>query len=201
MREGASRRTTKTPSPSTIRKIKLDYFHWLCEIICVDQDRDSYWILAKALHNIAYFWSVPNDDNRGMDGLRLRDDYFDENPFNDAVVLDEPCTMLEMLIGLARRIEEIMAEAGTDDQTPKWFWEMMENLGLNRYTDANFSILYGDARVPHTVQIVLERSYKRNGEGGLFPLRRPKKDQRKVEIWYQMSTYLVENYFLETLLL
>ena len=40
----------------------------------------------------------------------------------------------------------------------------------------------------------VERRYKRSGEGGLFPLKNAAKDQRKVEIWYQLSSYLLENY-------
>ncbi len=55
---------------------------------------------------------------------------------------------------------------------------------------------------------MVERTYKRNGEGGLFPLRGPKccgdvlieegvyplRDQRGVEIWYQMCDWMLENY-------
>ena len=184
----------------SVNEIKTDYFHWLCEIICVDQGADSYWYLARALHNISYFWTVPNDDNRGLDGLRLRDEYLDNNGFDISVKSPlgyTPCTMLEMLIGLAIRIEETMAEAGTDDNTPKWFWEMIQNIGLDDCTDANFVGHYGEGKVAVTIQMLLEREYKRDGRGGLFPLQQTKKDQRKVEIWYQMSAYLVENYFLE----
>ena len=41
---------------------------------------------------------------------------------------------------------------------------------------------------------MLAREYSDNGHGGLFPLKNPKKDQRKVEIWYQMTEYINENY-------
>lgn len=188
----------RTSQRMTKNQIKTDYFHWLCEIICIDQGEDTYWFLAKALHDIAYFWTVPNDDNRGMDGLRLRDEYFDENPSNDAtIIFDGPCTMFEVLIGLARRIEETMAEPGKDDQTPKWFWEMMGNCTLDIYSDALYSDLDGSHDIPKIVMTILERRYRRDGKGGLFPLKFPKKDQRKVELWYQMSSYLVENYFVE----
>ena len=33
-----------------------------------------------------------------------------------------------------------------------------------------------------------------DGFGGLFPLKHAKKDQRKVEIWYQLQNWLMENY-------
>ena len=39
----------------------------------------------------------------------------------------------------------------------------------------------------------IDRTYRASGYGGLFPLRHSKEDQRKVEIWYQMAAYLIEN--------
>ena len=40
----------------------------------------------------------------------------------------------------------------------------------------------------------IERKFSRNGKGSPFPLKKPKKDQRKVELWYQMQGYICENY-------
>jgi hypothetical protein len=41
----------------------------------------------------------------------------------------------------------------------------------------------------------LSRKYDYNGVGGIFPLRKgASEDQRNVEIWYQMQSYLMENY-------
>ena len=37
------------------------------------------------------------------------------------------------------------------------------------------------------------RMFSRDGSGGLFPLRRFDRDQRSVEIWYQMQAWLMEN--------
>jgi hypothetical protein len=38
---------------------------------------------------------------------------------------------------------------------------------------------------------LIERTYKPNGEGGFFPLPQTDEDQTKVEIWYQMSAYIL----------
>jgi len=181
-----------------------EYYAWLCDIINVNQSDRTYWFLAKTLHRKDYYWSVPNDDNRGMDGLRLREE-FAEEWINNSIdsygwvrgVLDRPCSMLEMLIGLSRRMVDILVEPGEKDQTERCFWELMENLGLDKYTDDEYFELRGTPRVNHIIDVVLDRSYKRNGKGGLFPLRIAKKDQRKIEIWYQMCAYLLENYYVK----
>lgn len=176
-----------------------DYFQWLCEMVRMDTYEDSYYFLAKVLYEKPFSWFVPNDDNRGMDGLKIRDEFGEETNWFTTLewsLLNNSCTVFEMLIGLARRIADIMDQPDEEDQTVKWFWVLIENLGLEKYTDADFYNRYGSARVNHKLDILLDRTYKRNGEGGLFPLKLAKKDQRKVEIWYQMSAYLVENYYI-----
>ncbi len=77
----------------------------------------------------------------------------------------------------------------------------MENLGLARYFD---SYLRGNneflvEKIDEIIDIWMYRRFDFNGFGGLFPLKwgrlRPgqrKKDQRKVEIWYQMQAYMIE---------
>ena len=44
---------------------------------------------------------------------------------------------------------------------------------------------------------IIDRGYSRRGVGGLFPLKYSKNDQRKVELWYQMHSYLIENYYVD----
>jgi hypothetical protein len=73
-----------------------------------------------------------------------------------------------------------------------WFWRLMDNLGVRKFTDDVY-----DQTVDLTVERILirfvRRQYKRNGEGGIFPLRNPQADQRRQELWYQMSAYLLED--------
>lgn len=133
-------------------------------------------------------WGIPNDDNRTEDGKDLRPEFIatHDAECNNAW-LSQACSMLEMLIALSRRLE---FESNHD--TYHWFWTLLENLNLRVYTDA----VYDDEVemiVDKTLIAVIDRRYRSNGDGGLFPLRRPKTDQRKVEIWYQMSLYLLEN--------
>lgn len=76
-----------------------------------------------------------------------------------------------------------------------YFWQMVKNLGLYQYDDASYgSILDAGEKVRMILNIFLNREYRYSGEGGLFPLADPDRDQRDVEIWYQMNAYLQENY-------
>lgn len=174
-----------------------EYFQWLCDIINVNTFDRSYWLLAKTLYKKEFIWTVPNDDNRDKDGKKLRDRFADEMNYESYDVIEGPCMMLEMLIALAERIEDMMIDTTSNNRTDRWFWEILDNCGLTTYTDENYADSQGILMIDYILNNVLERNYKRNGKGGLFPLKNAKKDQRKVEIWYQMCGYLLENYYIE----
>ena len=146
----------------------------------------TYWSLAGALFHKEFVWWVPNDDNRVEDGKALRDEFLDDEGIYDVDPdwMEQGCSMLEMMIGLSRRLA---FEAGGEPR--EWFFELLDNLGLSTYNDAE---QFDEDRVDEAIDPVIWRTYGRDGTGGLFPLQHPKKDQREVEIWYQMNAYLLE---------
>ena len=167
------------------------YFTWLYSTIGALRDPNpthSRWLLAEQLHRKDFLWYIPNDDNRAADGVALRAEYY-EFP------IDGPCSMLEMLIALARRMEFESGEVSTSTSVGNWFWHMLENAGLTKFTDE----VYNSSETTHEdVDVILERiiqrQYQRDGRGGLFPLRQAYNDQRDTELWYQLSAYLLEHY-------
>lgn len=174
-----------------------DYFHWLCELVHIEQEERSYWLLAKDLHDKKFYSNVPHDENRAYDGLELRDEYLSAMGFPDYVTIDGECSVLEMLVGLARRISFETSDpddmAG-QDHTCYWFWEMIDNLGLTKYDDESYVDEEGQIYVDCALDILLGRNYKPDGEGGLFPLHNCSVNQRRVELWYQMCAYLNQRY-------
>lgn len=142
------------------------------------------------LYTREFVWLVANDDNRVEDGKQLRHEFLEMqgDELVDHSWLELGCSMLEMLIALARRA------AFESDMSPvEWFGIFITNMGLDGYTDANFF-----KGVEKHIDIVLDRiifrTYAPNGEGGLFPQIDPTQDQRDVELWYQLSEYLLERY-------
>jgi len=170
-----------------------EYFNYLCSIV---KKRKKYEKLLRMLHSIWFYALIPYDDNREMDGIQLRESFIEERGLQALSLFDlenhqeQKCTVLEMLIALAQRLEFETALSKWEKSTAEWFWILINNLGLDTFTDENFDM----EAVQEKVQIFLDRKYKKNGEGGLFPLRYPRRDQRTVELWYQMSDYILENY-------
>ena len=101
------------------------------------------------------------------------------------------CSMLEMLIALARRVSFESYSTATD-----WFWCMIQNLELGKYTDDIYEVSIME-EVEEALKNLNARNYGADGSGGLFPLRKPAMDQRRVEIWYQMQAYLLEGEYLQ----
>ena len=155
----------------------------------------EYSILLEYLHGIEFYSLVPNDDNRSADGEHLR--YIFENevgPSGAPSVPDGPCTVLEMLIGLSYRLEFELLGGQFERPAGDWFWVLIDNLGLDFADDIQFGRPETAMEVHNIVMKMLERRYDTAGNGGLFPIKKPSKDQRRVEIWYQMSAWVNEKY-------
>lgn len=164
--------------------IEETYFRWLCRPLdrqlSIHFDEDT----LRVMHRTPFWSVVDNDRNRSLAGLRLREEFLYYNPdmenHPDANLwLAFDCSILEMMMALSKRL---VYQAG--GSTAGWMDTMMSNLGLPASPSETRRIL----------RRLNERTYEPDGTGGLFPLSYPLEDQRDVEIWYQMSAYLIENY-------
>ena len=166
------------------------YFFWLTELVCDERHQRYYQHLLETLHETEFIWTVNNDENRAADGINLRARFSEDKglDFRECRdILDGPCSLLEMMVGLACRCEDsIMGDEEYGDRTAKWFWIMIHNLELYDEDDGR----YDDEYVQFVIESLLYRTYQRNGKGGLFYIKNCRRDLRKVEIWYQMCWYL-----------
>lgn len=171
------------------------YFKWLYRQVASSRITDpqrSYWSLLRIMHATEFTWYIHNDDNRAEDGKELRAEFYNAQHDSHDILWDQlGCSFLEMMIGLARRLSFNGGGAPAD-----WFWHLVDNLGLSDCNDYNMerrgnAVLYS-VRVEEALERVIDRNYDRNGDGGLFPLRRPGRSQTRVEIWEQMHSYLNE---------
>ncbi len=179
-----------------VNQIKNNYFEWLYNYACKGRinNRISYRKLFMLLHSIDFDFYIKDDVNRAIDGIDLRnrfaaetrlDDPYDKNYVTD--VLDDPCSVLEMILALAIRCEEtIMDNPEYGDRTGQWFWSMLSNLGLSMMTDDNFN----KQEATKHIYDFMERRYSPDGRGGLFYIRDCKYDLRDIEIWTQLCWYL-----------
>lgn len=166
-----------------------EYYSWLLDKVSVTvNERQTYSFLFSELFKRDFVWTVERDENRASDGEDLRKEYEEET----GLITDNysNCSMLEMLVALSIRCEDDIMGYPDEDNTYQWFWQMLRNLGLDAFTNQRWNPM----QVDRILNRLIFRRYDRNGNGGLFPLKNPKADQRGVEIWYQMGSWLCENF-------
>lgn len=181
------------------------YFDWLEDKVrCwaeVDASTDeSYHFLLRRLYQKEYTAVMEEDKKLLKYAQELRNmfvldrDYVDM----DIVTYSRPARVLEVLIRLCQYGEDLTIGNTKCIDTRRLFWELMKNLKLDLFSDYDF-FNHGDTwdKIDTVLDKWMSRSYKRNGEGNIFLVEdkiHRKKDMRKVETWYQMQYYLVENY-------
>lgn len=171
----------------------MTYFEWLQhQVLYFDQPLEHGKLLRK-LYSLAYIPIVDHDENRMLDGIFLRNEYFGEYD-TDQNIIDSPCSFLEFLIGLSRRMNFIYGNV-YEDRRKDCFWTLIRNMGVYDYNDEYYDS-FGEDRVDKMVEEavnrIVYRTYGVDGTGGLFPLQNPRENQRNVEVWYQMNQYLAE---------
>lgn len=161
------------------------YLDWLYAIVGLQEENVYHQHLMRQLFSKEFVMLVPNDDNRCMDGIALRKEFVNSGRMirPEKHWLEMGCSVLEMLIGIARHLS--FSEEG---EIGEWFWHLVENLGLTRYSDGRWH----GRRIDEILERLVWRTYSFDGNGGLFPLREPHEDQRSVELWFQMEAYILE---------
>lgn len=180
--------------------VKKDYFDWLKSIVGAE---DEYSFLWWKLHNTDFIWLIDRDENRAEDGKYLRYiftvsayDRVDFNPEEVDEYLSGPCSVMELLVGLARRMEhDIMENDDLGDRTGVWFHEMIANLGLDKYDDKHYS----ETKVSDIIHRFMGRKYGKTGVGNVFKVGQGVghnfgPDLRNLEIWDQLQVYVLEKY-------
>jgi hypothetical protein len=169
------------------------YFNWLYDQVRPETSTYPplpYIFVCGHMHQMVFDWRCPNDDNRAADGKELRYVFIEEQDLDASDCkewLSLDASIFEMIVALCLRCNFI-APLGMNE----WFGIFLNNLRLSQY--ANNGIAEKDeAKINRAIRKMNDRAYGPSGRGGLFPLRKPDRDQRKIELWYQMAAYMAEN--------
>ena len=171
------------------------YLDWIMKdrLLLTDREIKNYISLFNILFDMDFVWIHPLDENRASDGLALRSDFEYETGMYISG-LQSRCTVFEMLAALAIRCEnQLMRNFSMGDRTAKWFFMMLENLTLTDYDNRHWNAS-SRGRIVSIIDDFLKRKYKKNGEGGAFPLKHSKNNQANEQIWDQLMAYINENY-------
>ena len=190
-------KTTKTNNLSEL------YLVWLINLINADNYKGkSYIKLCSLLNKIPFKPVIKLDENRLSDVQSLlRETYIQSQSEWYRLTNDDimelptwPVSFLELIISLAMRIDlDFMREINGIDNTRIYFWVLVRNLGILEFDDEHWG---EDAiiSIVNRLNIVQNRTYDPNGNGGLFPLENAEMDQRNVQIWNQLCQFVNQRF-------
>ena len=177
------------------------YFDWLkSESFSNRVNRREYEGVLRTLHDIPFYWTMWQDENRAGDALSFRQHDFlgfqQDLDTLDQVWLGVWATaspsVLEVLLGCARRWSFYF-----NMPVPYFFGHMFRNMEYDRYPGR---ILVGSSveAVRDRTQVWLARQFDANGKGSPWPIDTHHvlevTDSRTVDIWGQMNMYSAEHF-------
>lgn len=168
-------------------RTESEYLKWIFDVV----DGWDYSAMLKQLHLVEFYSDVWLDENI-VDKVYI----FRDKMGADYDGPEGKPSVLEIFVTLAVECEDkLMHDDARGNRTAKWFWMILENLGIDRYDDIHYTANASE-KISDIIDIFLERDYDYCGKSGgcAFPCEKPFYDIREAALWEQMNWYLSENY-------
>ena len=197
----------------TSEEIYEAYFSYIYECISGLNVNDKDPLLskrsfAKKLFELDYK-PAECDESRSVDGcglrymfeMSMRDSYYSEKDFDDFkdrvvnVFKDKPCSMLEMMVALSDKMEDIMSDDAYPDRHYMWINKMIVSLGIGGYSQRYINEHpEWEKEIETAINTFNKREYSDNGKGGLFFISPPKPEtvpkMNELPLWDQALIYM-----------
>ena len=149
------------------------YTPWLIQRGCLA----NYTELASVWDELDFVWYIPEDEDKAIQALRMRDEYCYETSMS--VPRQAPASFLEVFVSITDSLTAMLYQ-----DREEFTKSILLNMGARSYSD--------DGRLPSEIheealviaERVMYRTYGRNGSGGLF--RIPGFDILEIPITSQM---------------
>ena len=133
------------------------YASWLIKRGCLE----NYTELASVWDEIDFAWYIPDDEDKAIQALRMRDEYC----YGTGLPMPRqaPASFLEVFVSITDTLTAMLYQ-----DRESFTKSILLNLGARSYSD--------DGRLPSEIheealniaERVMYRTYSRNGTGGLF---------------------------------
>lgn len=135
----------------------MNYTSWLIERGCLE----NYSELASVWAELDFVWYIPEDEDRAIQALRMRDEYCYETGMPSP--RQAPASFLEVFVSIT---DILTAMLYLDRES--FTKSILLNMGARSYSDDGrpLSEIHEEALI--IAERVMYRTYSRNGTGGLF---------------------------------
>lgn len=151
----------------------MHYTSWLIKRGCLE----NYSELASVWDELDFVWYIPEDEDKAIQALRMRDEYCHETGMPSP--RQAPASFLEVFVSITDTLTAMLYQ-----DRESFTKSILLNLGARSFSD--------DGRLPSEIheealiiaERVMYRTYSRNGTGGLF--RIPGVDTLEMPLTTQM---------------
>lgn len=151
----------------------MHYSSWLIQRGCLE----NYSELASVWDELDFVWYIPEDEDKAIQALRMRDEYCYETGMPSP--RQAPASFLEVFVSITDTLTAMLYQ-----DRESFTKSILLNMGARSFSD--------DGRLPSEIhdegidiaERVMYRTYSRNGTGGLF--RIPGVDTLEMPITTQM---------------
>lgn len=151
----------------------MHYTSWLIKRGCFE----NYSELASVWDELDFVWYIPEDEDKAIQALRMRDEYCYETGMPSP--RQAPASFLEVFVSITDTLTAMLYQ-----DRESFTKSILLNLGARSFSD--------DGRLPSEIheealiiaERVMYRTYSRNGTGGLF--RIPGVDTLEMPLTTQM---------------
>lgn len=172
------------------------YLTWLVKRMNVAPGK-NYGMLLRELYRKEFYSVINYDEDRGADGLALRDVWADECPEDVSFEGRHdfgPPRVLETIVGISLRIEDKIFGGPWADtwDYKRIFWDLINNLGLCQYDGVLTGSEYDDVGV--VLDAFLSKKRTRDTFENIFVFFDSSINVQKVNLWSQMGAYIGEKW-------
>lgn len=151
----------------------MEYLPWLIRRGCLDEYRD----LASVWDEMEFVWYIPEDGDKAEQALRMRDEY--EYETNRLCLRQGPASFLELFVSITDTLTAMIYQ-----DRAVFTKSILMNLGVRNAQDSLLMDPAVYARAIDSAEMVMHRTYRKNGYGGLFMV--PGADLREMPLRDQM---------------
>lgn len=135
----------------------MDYTSWLIKRGCLE----NYTGLALVWDSLDFMWYIPDDEDRAIQALRMRDEYCYETGLPSP--RQAPASFLEVFVS----ITDILTAMLYQDRE-SFTYSILLNMGARSYSDDGRPHSEVREAALYIAERVMYRAYSRNGTGGFF---------------------------------
>ena len=151
----------------------MSYTSWLIKRGCLE----NYTELASVWDEIDFAWYIPDDEDRAIQALRMRDEYCYETGAPSP--RQAPSSFLEVFVSITDTLTAMLYQDRKD-----FTKSILLNMGARSYSDDGRLSSEIHEEALNIAERVIYRTYSRNGTGGLF--RIPGTDVLEISLTTQM---------------